>query len=274
MTRSAHPVRLGIAGTGAIGATVAKAVDAGDVPGMELTAIAASGPARFHALQSELARPVDFATFEELAESCDWVIEAGPPKIFEALARPVLDKGKTLVVLSCSQLPDRDDLIARAQETGARIVVPSGAILGLDALKAAAVGTLNSVTIETRKPVAALIKAPYVASEGLDLTGLSEPMQVFSGSVSDGARAFPANVNVAAALALAGFGAEQTRMQVWADPTLTRNQHRVHVVSDSADLTMTIEGRPSPQNPATGLITAQSVIALLKDHTATLKIGT
>jgi aspartate dehydrogenase len=81
-------------------------------------------------------------------------------------------------------------------------------------------------------------------------------------------------VNVAAALSLAGLGADRTQMEIWADPTLKRNMHTVHVVSDSSDFTMSIQNRPSDENPSTGKITPQSVIALLRNMSATLKVGT
>lgn len=265
---------LGLAGIGAIGANVARAVDSGKVPGFTLAGMAASRPDRVESLNRELCRPVPFMDFATLAAECDWVLEGLPPHLFDQIARPVLSAGKTLIVMSCSQLLGREDLIALARGNGARLIVPSGAMLGLDALKAVAVGKIHSVTIETRKPVAGLINAPYLIRTGLDLTGLTEPMQIIAGSVSEVAREFPANVNVAAALSLAGLGARLTRMEVWADPTLTRNRHIVRVTSDSSDFEMTIQNRPTDENPATGRITPQSVIALLNSRTATLQIGT
>jgi aspartate dehydrogenase len=96
---------------------------------------------------------------------------------------------------------------------------------------------------------------------------------VFVGSARDGARGFPANVNVAAALSLAGIGAERTRLEIWADPGVSRNTHRIVVEADSARFEMTIENVPSEANPRTGKITALSVLAALRALTATLKVG-
>ncbi|WP_120499100.1 aspartate dehydrogenase [Roseovarius sp. EL26] len=266
--------KIGIAGTGAIGTTVAQALSRGDIPGFKLAGIAASSQARSDALNATLSTPVPFMSFGELANECDWVLEGLPPALFVDLARPVLSAGKVLIVLSCSQLLEHQDLIPHAQEHGARIVVPSGAMLGFDALKAAAVGEIHSVVIETRKPVAGLIKAPYLAQEKIDLTGITEAVRIIEGSVTEVARVFPANVNVAAALSLAGIGPDRTRMEVWADPTLDRNTHTVRVTSDSSDFTVAIQGRPSAKNPATGRITPLSVIAMLQNQSATLRIGT
>lgn len=267
-------MKIGVAGMGAIGLRVAQELDRGGIPGCTLAGICARNPERAAEANAQLSNPVPVHALDEIATQCDIVIEALPPQLFLQLAEPTIDAGKTLVVLTASQLLWQDALIARAAETGATIAIPSGAILGLDAIKGAAEGDITSVVIETRKPVAGLIKAPYVQEQKLDLTNLSEPLQIIAGPVIDIARHFPANVNVAVAVSLAGIGPEKTRMEVWADPSVTRNLHTVRVTSDSSDFTMSIQNRPSAENPATGKITALSVIAWLKQQTATLRVGT
>jgi aspartate dehydrogenase len=269
-----NTLSIGIAGTGAIGAKVAQALDQGEVPGFRLAGAAASSPSRLDALNAKLSTPAPYMSFDELAHACDWVLECLPPALFAELAEPVLSAGKTLVVLSCSQLLGRRDLITRAHEHNARIVIPSGAMLGLDALKAAAVGTISSVVIETRKPVAGLKNAPFLKNAGRDIAAITEAVKVIEGSVTDVAREFPANVNVAAALSLACIGPDRTRMEVWADPSIDRNTHTVRVTSDSSDFTVSIQGRPSLENPATGRITPLSAIAMLRNQSATLQVGT
>ena len=151
--------------------------------------------------------------------------------------------------------------------------MPTGALLGLDAVRAAAEGAIESVTIITRKPPRGLAGAPYLVQRGIELDGLSAPRKVFEGSAREGARGFPANVNVAAALSLAGIGPDRTRLEIWADPGLERNTHRIVVEADSARLEMQIENVPTADNPRTGKITALSVIAALRALTATLKVG-
>ena len=267
-------MRIGVAGIGAVGAEVARSLDRGDVPGCGLSGIVARTVEKAAALNETLRQPVPVLDFTALAEASDCVVEALPPALFGDLAAPVLRAGKHLIVLSASQLLGRDDLISLADKSGGRILVASGAMLGLDALNAANVGKIHTVKIVTRKPVDGLVKAPFVARSGIDLTALREPMQVIAGSVTEVAREFPANVNVAAAISLAGLGPDKTRMEVWADPSLTRNTHSVEVTSDSSDFTMSIQGRPSAENPATGIITARSVIALLRRFHATLQVGT
>lgn len=267
-------MKVGIAGMGAIGLTVAMALDRGEVPGMALAGFCASTKTRGAELNLMLTKPVATYDLNQIADHCDIVLECLPPQLFSNIANPVVRAGKTLIVLSVSQLLDRADLIERAKATGTRIIVPSGAMAGIDALKAVAVGTLTSVTIKTSKPVAGLINAPYLSKVDIDLTSIKEPYQLMAGSVTEIAKEFPANINVAAALSLAGLGPAKTRMEIWADPSLKLNRHTVAVLSDSSDFTITIQNRPSTENPATGKITAQSVIALLRQMTSTVVIGT
>ena len=99
-------------------------------------------------------------------------------------------------------------------------------------------------------------------------------MKVFEGTARAGAEGFPANVNVAAALSLAGIGPDATTLEIWADPGVTRNTHTVIVEAESARLEMTIENVPSPENPRTGLITPLSVIASLRRFADPLQVGT
>ena len=160
-----------------------------------------------------------------------------------------------------------------AKRSGARIIVPTGALLGLDAVRAAAEGEIRSVTMVTRKPPAALAGAPYLEAHGIDLAGLSAPRKVFEGSARDGARGFPTNVNVAAALSLAGIGPDRTRLEIWADPQVTRNTHRIVIEADAARFEMQIENVPTDENRRTGKITALSVLAALRRLTAPLVVG-
>ncbi|MEY9421647.1 putative dinucleotide-utilizing enzyme [Bradyrhizobium japonicum] len=107
----------------------------------------------------------------------------------------------------------------------------------------------------------------------IDIDNLREPLKLFEGTAREAAKGFPANLNVAVALSLAGVGPDRTSVQIWADPTVTRNVHRIEVEADSARFSMSIENIPS-ENPKTGLITALSVIALLRKQRATLCVGT
>ena len=151
--------------------------------------------------------------------------------------------------------------------------MPTGALIGFDAVSAAAEGAIQSVTMVTRKPVKGLIGAPYLTRNAIDIEGITEAKRVFQGSAREAAAGFPENVNVAAALSLAGIGPDRTTIEIWADPNVTRNIHRVTVEADSARFEMSIENVPS-ENPKTGRITALSAIAALRKMTAPLRVGT
>jgi len=132
---------------------------------------------------------------------------------------------------------------------------------------------IYSVRMVTRKPPRSLLGAPYLEANRIDITNLSEPLRLFTGSAREGARGFPANVNVAAALALAGIGPDRTELEIWADPSLGRNTHAIKVDADSARFEMTIENVPTPEKPGTGRVTALSVIAALESLTSVLRVG-
>jgi aspartate dehydrogenase len=266
--------QVGIAGLGTMGKALARALDQGELPGLALGAVSVHSTEKaVQWMEEHLARPVDCVGFEALAERCDWVVECAPANLLRAIAEPALRKGRRLVVMSSGALLDAPDLIDQARATGSQIILPTGGLLGLDAVTAAYEGTIHSVTLVTRKPIAGLIGAPLLVERGIDITELREPLCVFRGNAEAARRGFPANVNVAVALSLAGIGVEQTQVEVWADPTVTRNTHCIQVVADSASFSMTIENLPS-DNPKTSRIAGLSLIACLRKAHAPLRIGT
>jgi aspartate dehydrogenase len=265
-------LRVAIAGLGAIGTKLVKELDRG-IDGLVLTAVAVQNPDKHRAWLGDLTTPPKILPVADLADAADIVVECAPSKLVRAIVAPVVTRGKTAIVLSAGALLENDDLIALAREHGGQIVVPTGALIGLDAVTAAAVGTIHSVQMVTRKPVAGLAGAPYIVANNIDIERLSEPLKIFDGTARDAAKGFPANLNVAVALSLAGVGPDRTRVQIWADPTVTRNTHRIEVDSDSARFSMMIENIPS-ENPRTGLITALSVIACLRKMRGALRVGT
>ena len=264
-------LRIGIAGMGAIGKNLAMKLDAG-VPGIRLTAIAVRDVAAARA-RVDLKWPCVFTDIGGLEPHCDLVVECAPSKLLPDIARPLLQAGKKVMVLSVGALLLHMDLIDLAREHGGQIIVPTGALLGLDAVTAAAEGEIRSVKMITRKPVKGLVGAPFLAANNIAIEDIREPMRIFNGSPRDAAVGFPANLNVAVALSLAGIGPDRTTLEIWADPHLDRNTHRIEVESDSASFSMEIRNVPS-ENPRTGKITALSVIAALRKITAPLRIGT
>jgi aspartate dehydrogenase len=263
--------RVAVAGLGTIGRSLVSRLAAG-VPGVELVAVAARDRAKAEATLREIGVDVPVTAVDELEPLADLVIECAPGHLLPRIAEPMLRAGKEVVVLSAGALLEHPHLLDLAASHGGTISVPTGALLGLDAVGAAAEGEIRSLRLTTRKPPAGLVGAPGIEASGLDLATLTEPVRVFAGTAREAARDFPANLNVAAALSLAGPGPDHTEVEIWADPAVTRNTHTIVMESDVADVTMTIENVPS-ENPRTGRITAPSVISLLRKRAAHLRVG-
>ncbi len=250
---------VAIAGLGAIGLPLARALDLG-VDGLSLMAVSARDQTKAKAKLAGFRNPPRLVELDELAHA-DIVVEAVPAAMFER------------AVLSAGALLPRMHLMRRAVAAGARIVVPTGALLGLDAVRAAAEGPVESVTMETRKPPNGLAGAPHLVKNNISVDGLTEPLLVFDGNALEAAAGFPANVNVAAALALAGIGPVRTKVKIWADPGIDRNIHTISVEADAARFSMKIENVPSDENPRTGRLVALSVLACLRGLVSPLKVG-
>jgi aspartate dehydrogenase len=264
--------RVSIAGLGAVGRELASRLGAG-IDGLTLTAVSAADHDKARRTLDELGIDVPVLALEALEPVSDVVVECMPAHLVGVLAEPILRAGKEIVVLSVGVLLQQPELVELAKDHGGRISVPTGALLGLDAVGAAAEGEIHSVKMTSRKPPRGLSGAPHLDRANVDAEAISEPTMVFSGSAREAAEGFPANLNVAAALALAGVGPERTQVEVWIDPTVTRNTHQIEVKAAAADFSMKIENVPS-ENPRTGRITALSVIRLLRKCHASLAVGT
>jgi aspartate dehydrogenase len=265
-------MRVAIGGFGAIGATLAKRLDEG-IEGLTLAAVSAKNLERVRAETAAYRSRPAALPLGELAQAADIVVECAPAAVFRQVAESAVRAGRIFMPSSVGQLLVDDDVVGLAKAAGARIVVPTGALLGLDAVRAAAEGTIRSVRMVTRKPPAGLDGAPYLVERGIVLAGMTAPAKIFEGTAREGAKGFPANVNVAAALSLAGIGPDKTRLEIWADPTVDRNTHAIEVEADEVRFSMTIENVPSVENPRTGKLTPLSVIAALRGLVSTLKVG-
>ena len=266
-------MRVAIGGFGAIGRVVARHLDAG-IEGLSLSAVSSRDATRAVAAMAGFARPVCVVPLARLWEAADIVVECAPAAVLREIAEPALRGGRLVMVLSCGALLDNFDLVDLARRHGGRILVPTGALIGLDAVTAAAEGEITRVNMVTRKPLDGLRGAPYLIDHAISIDELDTPKRVFRGTAREAARGFPANVNVAAALALAGIGPERTTIEIWADPDVRRNTHRIEVEADSVRFAMQIENVPSAENPKTGRLTPLSIVAALKKLVLPLAIGT
>lgn len=266
--------KIGIVGCGTIGRRVATELDTGSVPGARLVGLSSRDTGKAQGFAASLRDPPPVLSLAGLVPLVDLVVEAATGAALDEIARATLGQGKDLMVLSCGALLNREDLLSMARDNGAAIYVPSGAIAGLDGVASAAAGQVDSISIVTRKPPAGLRGAPGITRAGVDLDSVTEPVVVYEGPVREACRLFPANVNVSAALSLAGIGPDETTIRIYADPTVTRNTHEIVVTGAFGRLAMKIENVPEPTNPRTGMLSALSTLAALKRLTSPLRVGT
>lgn len=185
----------------------------------------------------------------------------------------ILESGRDLVVISIGAMSDetsRKALEQAARKGGARLVLPAGAIGGVDALAAARLSGLESVVYTGRKPAKAWKGTP--AENLVSLDTITEPTVFFEGSARKAASDYPFNANVAATLALAGIGLDETQVRLVADPSIARNVHEFAVRSACGDFSVKLEGRPSPANPKTSLLAGYSVARELLNRAGTVVI--
>lgn len=204
----------------------------------------------------------------------DLIIEAAGQQVVKDYMLSFLEKGKNIMIISVGALSDPgffQRLHTVAQRSGSQVFLPSGAIGGLDAIRSAALGGLESVELTTWKHPRALKDAPYVVKHGIDLDHLQSDFELFSGNALDAAKAFPANLNVAVGLSLAGIGPSRTKVRIVASPKIQRNIHEIKVVGASGRFQFTFENVPSPANPKTSYLATLSVVSALKDLSSAIK---
>jgi aspartate dehydrogenase len=271
---------VGLIGCGAIGTVLARAIDKGQAGDAHLVMIYDIIAEKSKILREKLTcKPKIAENFRELieCESVNLVIEAASQEAVKDYALNVLRAGKDLMVMSVGALADSkltEEIRRCAKESGRRIFIPSGAIAGLDGMKAAVVAKVNSVTLITRKPPEGLMDAPYVKEKKLRLEKLEKPTLIYEGPAFEACKLFPANVNVAAALGLAGVGVEKTKVRIIADPFIKRIIHEVEVKGEFGELRVHTENVPLIDNPKTSYLAALSAIATLKKISEPFIVGT
>lgn len=212
-----------------------------------------------------------------IALAPDAVVEAASHDAVRQYAPPLLAAGIPVIVLSGGALADdvlRDRLERLADARRTLLYVPSGGIGGLDALKAACAAGVDEVEIAVTKPPAAWKGIGYVERLGIDLGRLAGATTLFDGAAREGVPLFPANVNIAAVLALAGIGFDRTRLKVVADPALKFNTHSITVRGKTGTISVKFESVPSPDNPKTALLACYSALAAIKAFGASVRYGT
>ena len=265
-------MRVGIVGLGTIGQALATAIDRGEVA-VQLTAVHSRTVEKAQAFARTLCCVPEVVDLPGIIARCDLVIEAATQAALTVMAPHILEAGKDLMVLSVGALLDHPEWPTLAARHGGRLYVPSGAIVGLDGLKGACAGRIDAVTITTRNPPQGLAGAPFVEADGFGVYAFHTATVIFEGSAREACKGFPANVNVAAAVSLAGIGPDRTRIRILVAPGSMRNMHDVEVEGEFGRLTTHIENVPT-DNPRTGKLAYLSAIAMLKQMVSPCHCGT
>ncbi|MDR7235409.1 aspartate dehydrogenase [Neobacillus drentensis] len=260
-------MRIGLIGGGNIGKFLLQSINIdGLLSGDKIAGIYTRNQQAAAELATEFAVE-NYSDIQSLIQSnIDLVVEAATIKVVKDYAAAILASGKDLVLTSIGALADEDfykNIEEICRESGAMIHLPSGAIGGLDVLKAAkSIGELESVSITTRKPPQALPGAPA-----------DQEQVMFEGSAAEAIELFPKNINVSIILSLAGLGPEQTGVKIISDPAVSKNSHTIEATGSFGTLSLKVENDPMPNNPKTSYLAALSVLSALKNKNAVIKMG-
>jgi len=269
--------RVGIVGCGAIGFSLAQALIKDFGKEVYLSALYDLDGEKAVRLCKKLHRnrALAAATLKELIKRADLVIEAASAKSSFDIAQAVLFSRKDIMVMSVGGIvAGFDSLRKLAVKHNCRIYIPSGAISGIDALKAASLNKIKSVTLTTTKNPGSFRGVKYVQDKKFKLDRINKDTVLFSGPASNAVKYFPQNINVAAVLSLAGLGVKKTRVKIIASPQVTRNVHEIRIESAAANIFTRTENILHPQNPKTSYLAVLSAIAALKRILDPVKIGT
>ncbi|MDP8262781.1 MAG: aspartate dehydrogenase [Candidatus Ancaeobacter aquaticus] len=264
---------IGIIGCGNIGSGVARYIEDKLTGKACLKALCDTEKDRIDKLTHSLKLNPLILLQDKLIDECDIIIEAAHMAVVRDILHQVISRKKTLILVSSGGILGNEDLIDMAEHSGAQIHVVSGAIAGLDALKAAKIGGIDSVEIITRKPPKGLLGAPYLIEQGINLDSLEQETVIFSGTATEAIKGFPKNVNVACTLGYAGIGLDKTDVTIISGPHITTNSHEVIIKGSCGEIRTITDNLPSPENPKTSYLAVLSVMAKLEDIVSTCHIG-
>jgi len=262
-------MKIGIIGCGAIGSVLCKFID-NELNDSTLVAICDIDINKANRIVKSLKSKPIVTNIDELIDESQLVIEAVSPSVVKSIMQKCIAKKKHLMVMSVGGIIQNMDLLDKLT---ARLFIPSGAICGIDGVKAAGIEKITSSTITSTKSPKSLEGAPYIVKNRIDLSKIKKKTTLFEGSAIDAIEGFPNNVNVSAVLSLAGIGPEKTRVKVVVDPDIKTNMHEIEVVGSFGRLKTITENVKSPLNPKTSHLAVLSACATLKRLTGFVKIG-
>jgi len=265
-------MKLGVIGCGAIGRRIVS--EALMMEGIETIYVHDRHGERAESLTTS---GVHIANPSTMLDECELIVEAASPAAVREIVLPAVDRGIDVIVMSSGAFADRPlfrEIERRAAVTAARVFVPSGAICGIDALKAAAVGGIERLEINTyKRPGSIRPTDEFLERTGIDLVSIDSPTLVFEGAPEEGIRYFPRNVNVSATLDLAAGAGVETVLRVYIDPNIEHNRHEIVLEGTFGRLVISLDNVPS-ENPGTSELAVLSAISTLRSILSPVRIGT
>jgi aspartate dehydrogenase len=269
--------KIGIVGCGAIGSSLARAIVKDFPRQAKLVALYDIEAGKAGNLSRKVSINYKLAVLglKEVISRSDLVVEASSARSSRDIAVAVLSRGKDIMLMSVggiiNHLAELKELCLRHN---ARLYIPSGAISGIDALKAAVLGGVDQVTLVTRKNPFSFKGVKYIEDKRIDLRKIKNDRVLFYGSAQEAVKYFPQNVNVAAVLSLAGIGSKKTKVKIIASPKVKRNIHEIEIESKAARVHTRTENVLHPENPKTSYLAVLAAVATLKQILEPVKIGT
>ena len=257
------PMKIGLVGCGNIGADLCIALQKGNIPA-ELVALNDIDEERAKVIQRTFHLDAEICELNDLAARADFIVECAVAAAVKDVIEAAIRHHRGCLIMSVSGLMRHPELLEQARENNIKVRVPSGALCGLDGVRSAMEAGLHNVTLSTRKPPKGLQGAPYLVENAIDVMSLTEAKVVFEGNALEAAKGFPANVNVAAALSLAGVGPYETKVRIIADPNATENSHEVVAEGAFGRLQTITTNLPSPRNPKSSSLASLSACAELR----------
>lgn len=256
-------MKVGLVGCGNIGADLCIALQKGGIPA-EITALTDIDPDRATLVQRSFQLDASICTLAENGRQVDFLVECAGASAVVPVVEAAMESGIDCLIMSVGGLMAAADLYNESRERGIQIHIPSGALCGLDGIRAAMEAGLHSVRLTTRKPPKGLLGAPYLVENGINVEDLEESMVIFDGNALDAVKAFPQNVNVAASLSFAGIGPHETKVRLIADPNVTLNIHEIEADGAFGHLKAVTENLPSPRNAKSSYLASLSAVADLR----------
>jgi aspartate dehydrogenase len=263
--------KVAVIGYGSIGREIIASAKRQEIPNAKIIAVFDKQSQVVNSVDNENGDVHLFSDFDEFYNtetysSLDIIIECASKDAVREFGKKIIESKKDLIVLSVGAFSDKEylaELQNLSSSNSTRILIPTGAIAGLDSIRSVR-KYLNSVTITTTKHPKSLAGAPFFESSRIRLDDINSETVLFEGNASTAIELFPANVNVAVAVALAGVGLEKTRVKIMTDPLISVNKHEIVAKGSFGEIHIVVQNIPSPTNPKTSYLASLSAIECLR----------